>query len=222
MAAAAERPEAHEAHGHEHRVRLRHAGKRYSRFVGLMKIVLPSVAAVLVALVVAWPQFQDVREGFRIEIAKLQMPFSGGQHLANARFTGVDKRNRPYTVTADSAVQTDERPGVVDLAHPKADITLSNGAWVAASASQGTYTKRDELLRLNGQVDLFHDTGFEMHTPSALVDLKNGTAAGDQPVQGHGPSGALNSAGFRIYDGGKRILFTGKARLILRPDANRG
>ncbi len=216
---AEDRPEpAHQ----EHSLRLRHGGKRYSRFVGLMRIVLPSVAAVLVALVVAWPQFHGVREGFRIEIARLKLPFSGGQHLSNARFTGVDRRNRPYTVTADTAAQTDERPGVVDLAHPKADITLSDGAWVAASANQGTYTKTDEVLQLDGQVDLFHDTGFEMHTLSATVDLKNGTAAGDQPVHGHGPTGALDAAGFRILDGGKRILFTGKAKLVLVPGANRG
>ncbi len=77
--------------------------------------------------------------------------------------------------------------------------------------------KDNEVLHLDGEVDLFHDTGFEMHTPSATVDLKNGTAAGDQPVRGHGPTGALNAAGFRILDGGKRILFTGKARLVLSP-----
>ncbi len=207
---------------HEHHLRLRHGGKRYSRFVGLMKVVLPSVAAVLVVLVVAWPQFQGVREGFRIEIAKLKLPFSGGQHLSNARFTGVDSRNRPFTVTANSAAQAEGQPGIVDLARPKADITLSSGAWVAATAKQGTYLKEDELLHLDGQVDLFHDTGFEMHTASATVDLKNGTAQGDAPVEGHGPSGALNATGFRIYDGGARILFTGKARLVLTPEAGRG
>jgi lipopolysaccharide export system protein LptC len=216
---AVDRPAARQ---HDHSLRLRHAGKRYSRFVWLMKVVLPSIAVVLVVLVVAWPQFRGVREGFRIEIAKLKLPFSGGQHLAHARFTGVDRRNRPFTVTADSAVQAEGQPDVVDLARPKADITLADGAWVAATAAQGTYLKHDEVLRLEGQVDLFHDTGFEMHTPSATVDLKNGTAAGDAPVEGHGPSGALNASGFRIFDGGKRILFTGKARLVLTPEAERG
>jgi lipopolysaccharide export system protein LptC len=206
----------------DHGLRLRHAGKRYSRFVGLMKIVLPSVAAVLVALVVAWPQFQDVRQGFRIEIAKLQLPLAGGQRVANARFTGVDRMNRPFTVTAETAVQAEDKPGIVDLARPKADITLADGAWVAASARQGLYMKQEQVLHLDGEVDLFHDTGFELHTPRAVVDLANGTASGDDPVNGHGPSGTLNATGFRIMDGGKRILFLGKAKLVLHPEAGRG
>ena len=68
---------------------------------------------------------------------------------------------------------------------------------------------------------MFHDGGFELHSPSALIDLKAGRATGDERVEGHGPSGAIDADGFRVLDGGARILFGGHARLTLRPDAPR-
>ena len=38
-------------------------------------------------------------------------------------------------------------------------------------------------------------------------------------MEGQGPFGYLKAEGFRITDKGGRILFTGKARLELRPEA---
>ena len=199
------------------RARPPRAGSRYSRFVGLMKIVLPLIAAVLVAAIVVWPHFNQVREGFRIEVARFTLPSAGTQHMSRARFTGTDAKNRPYTVTAETAAQEENRPDTIRLDRPSADITLSDGAWVAASAEQGTLARGEQVLKLAGGVDLFHDQGFELHSPTATIDLRTGAAAGDDPVQGQGPSGSLNAEGFRLSEGGGRILFTGKARLVLLP-----
>jgi lipopolysaccharide export system protein LptC len=194
------------------------AGEGYSRFVTMMKITLPLIAAVLVGLVVVWPQFRDVREGFVIEITKLKNSIGGGQEVANARFTGTDQRGRPYTVIADSAAQVDGHPDLIGLEHPKADVTMQGGAWVASSAESGRFRRDDQILDLVGGVNLFHDQGFEMHSPSARLDLKRGTAEGDEKVDGHGPTGTISAEGFRVLDNGARVFFTGPARLVLRPD----
>ncbi len=44
---------------------------RYSIFVGFMKVLLPALAAALVLLVVAWPQFNIDDRGFRLSVSKL-------------------------------------------------------------------------------------------------------------------------------------------------------
>ena len=194
------------------------AGEGYSRFVTMMKITLPLIAAVLVGLVVIWPQFRDVREGFRIEIARLTHSL-GGQEVSNARFTGTDARGRPYTVIADSAAQIEGEPDLIGLEHPKADVTMQGGAWVASSAETGRFRRSDQILDLVGGVSLFHDQGFEIHSPSARLDLKSGTAEGDEKVDGHGPTGTISAQGFRVLDSGARVFFTGPARLVLRPDS---
>ena len=81
------------------------AGARYSRFVALMKVVLPLIALVLVAMVAIWPQLKEAGEGFRIEISRMGLGAAGGHSMLNARYAGVDEEGRPFTITAATAEQ---------------------------------------------------------------------------------------------------------------------
>ena len=109
------------------------------------------------------------------------------------------------------------------LDRPKADITLGDGSWVALTAKDGLYRREDRVLRLRGGVSLFHDSGTEFITETALVDLAGHAAEGDERVRGHGPFGLLESEGFRILERGDRIVFTGKSTLTLfRSDRRTG
>ena len=44
---------------------------------------------------------------------------------------------------------------------------------------------------------------------------------GDEPVRGQGPFGTLEAEGFRILDRGKRLVLSGKSRLVLYPVARK-
>ena len=138
--------------------------------------------------------------------------------MLNARFDGLDEKNRPYTVTADMATQSDSDEDLIELELPKADITLEDGAWLALTARSGKYRQKSQILDLIGSVSLFHDQGFELRTEAARVDLARGVAEGNQPVQGQGSTGFIEAQGFRVLDRGARIIFTGKARLIVNPE----
>ena len=197
------------------RLSLTRAGGSYSRFANSMRITLPLVAVAIVALVIAWPQLTEKPQKFSLSVSNVTTTESGVQQIINARFTGTDSQNRPYSVTADTASQAKNTPDVVDLAFPKADITLRTGAWLALSADTGTFDRNKQVLRLKGAVNLFHDQGYELRTSAADIFMKQGTASGNKPVSGQGPIGTVHSTGFRILDGGKRVLFTGKSRLVL-------
>jgi lipopolysaccharide export system protein LptC len=82
-------------------------------------------------------------------------------------------------------------------------------------AKQGAYHRDLETLQLAGGVDLVHDQGYEIRTPSANVDLTTKTAEGNEPVAAKGPFGELSSQGFRVTERGAIIEFTGKSRLVL-------
>ena len=110
----------------------------------------------------------------------------------------------------------------MDLEFPKADLTLQGGAWLALAAETGVFLKSSQTLDLAGKVNLFHDRGYEIRTERARIDLKQGTASGDVAVTGQGPFGTLQSEGFQLLNQGRRILFTGKARLVLFPGGARG
>jgi hypothetical protein len=46
--------------------------------------------------------------------------------------------------------------------------------------------------------------------------VAHNSAEGGDPVEGHGPSGDIKSQGFRIYDKGDEIIFTGASDLVLK------
>ena len=192
---------------------------RYSRFVTLMKYALPVVAGSVLLLVVVWPEFKPKPERFAVGISDLKVNVEGGQRVVNARFTGVDSENRPFSVTADAVVQ-DADDGV-KLTQPKADVTLAGDSWVAIAAPQGTFWRKPRVLNLVGGVDLFHDDGYEFQTEEARIDFRIGAASGDTPVKGHGPFGTVDAEGFRIVESGKRIIFNGKSRLVIFPTATK-
>ncbi len=183
-----------------------------------MKIVLPALAVVLILLVVIWPQV-SLKEGrLRISLSDITLEETDRLIMLNARFEGVDDKNQPYTLTADQARQSTGVSDLVELELPKGDLLQKSGSWLALTARQGLYNRFAELLDLSGDVSLFHDRGFELHTESAQVDLKGGTAYGYEPVQGQGPNGTIASEGFRLLDRGEIIVFTGASRLVIYMD----
>lgn len=191
---------------------------KYRIFAACLKIVLPVLAVGLILIVVIWPQF-SLKEGpFRIRMSDITLEQSGRLTMLNARFEGVDDKNQPYTLTADEARQSTVAGDLVELELPKGDLLQEGGAWLALTAREGLYNRFAELLDLAGDVSLFHDRGFELHTESAQIDLKGGTAYGYVPVQGHGPNGTITSKGFRLLDRGEIIVFTGESRLVIYLD----
>lgn len=189
--------------------------RRYSRFVGFLKILLPAVAAVLLGLIVAWPRLTGTEDRFHIGFADIGPDAVESLSMVNARYFGVDERNRPFTVTAD--VATEESPsGIILLEAPKADFTTKEGANIYVEARQGFYHQKEQLLDLVGEVNLYHDNGYELHTEEAQIDLAHSTARGEAPVTGQGPQGDLNGEGFEIKEGGKQVIVTGRSSLMLQ------
>jgi lipopolysaccharide export system protein LptC len=186
-----------------------------SRFVGTMKYILPGLAMLLLVVVVAWPEFASDDDRFRVPEAVGPIGTSRPQVL-NARVLGVDSQSRPFQITADtSALKNEEGREYYFLEQPKADIVLEDGSWVALTAVDGEYEEETKFLYLVGDVNVFHDAGHEFRTPTARFNLEDRSASGDEAVEGQGPLGTLQSEGFRIFDGGDRVLFTGKSEMFV-------
>lgn len=189
--------------------------RRYSRFVRLMKLILPSVAVVVLGLVMAWPNILSQAERLSVGLTRLDPGDANPRSLINPRYHGVDTDDQPYTLVAAAAVERADDPGRVDLEQPQGDIQLNEGRWLAVRGNQGVYSRDDRTLDLSGDVMLYRDDGFEFHTQAAHVDLGQTRAHGSEPVQGAGPGATIESVGFRLLDGGRVVVFTGEAHLIL-------
>lgn len=196
-------------------VNIRQSVETYSRFVSTMKILLPSVAVVLLVLVVVLPQLRNEPEQFTAEIERIEGEGGSSLSLVNARYFGTDESGQPFSVTAKSVRESNTGDAVIDLTAPQADISLNDGTWLTVGAETGSYQREAQVLDLMGAVNLFQDQGYELHTDAVTIMLEEGRARSSTPVSSQGPFGQLESQGFLLQDKGKTVLFTGPARLVL-------
>jgi lipopolysaccharide export system protein LptC len=191
--------------------------RSHSRFVQRSKWILPSLAVSLLLLVATWPQLKSAIDHLHFVLPRIDISDARNLRMVDPRYTGIDRDNRPYVLTASSATQASGSDDLVSLATPKADMTTNSGNWLEVTSYTGTYQPQPQLLDLYGDVELYQDRGNEFHTDSAQIDIAAGTAKSEQPVNGQGPFGHVTAEGFTMLDRGAVIQFTGKSYLTLLP-----
>ena len=189
----------------------RHLARRHVA-ITLTKLLLPALALVLLASIALWPEFDRAKEQALQAFRRISSEIEGAQ-LIDARYHGIDDKGRPYTLTAATAQQVG--PERYNLTTPKGDITLQDGTWLMLQAKQGVFIQHSNQLDLSHDVTLYRDDGTTLVTASASIDLKNGAAAGAEPVHAEGPFGTLDAQGFTLVDKGATIQFAGPAHLVL-------
>jgi lipopolysaccharide export system protein LptC len=189
---------------------------RYSRRVTLLKRLLPIIGVALLALVAIWPRLVPLLESVRFGFPVIDLREAHELRMLNPRYAGVDRFNRPYVVTSAIGRQAPNRDDLMSLERPRAEMTMHNGALVVVTAATAMYQSQAQLLDLFGDVNLVHENGTRFVTNAAHVDVAADTAAGNDPVTGHGPSGDITAQGFRVVDRGNTIVFTGKSNLLLK------
>lgn len=186
----------------------------YSLFVGFMKLALPAIGIGLLLLIVIWPQF--MQEG-RLAIESLEVTEQDltSRKMLNPRYESYDSDERPFNITADLAEQDPQRNALINLTAPKARLQMDSGKWVSVDAPKGTYNEKNEIIRLDGGVNLLHDDGMTIDTQKAMVDVKNGVAESNTATTGVSDKGTLEGEGFRIVDEGRVIILKGKSKVVL-------
>lgn len=187
---------------------------RRSRFVGAMRIALPLLALVLIALLIAWPQVYRRNDGFRLAFSTIEVE-DGALTMTKARYRGTDHKDQPFLVSADTATQDPSDPKRITLDRISADMTMRDGTWLALNANAGDYHQGEQVLTLQGDISVFTDRGYELHGISARVDLAAGTLASDDKVWGQGPFGLLRSNGMRVDGNGNRVRFINGVQVTL-------
>jgi len=176
------------------------------------KFILPMIGLALLATIALWPELDRANNAARIALRQLAGEVDGGQ-VIDAHYHGVDDQGRPYTLTAATATQ--DGPAKFNLTQPYGDMSLQNGTWVSMKSQIGVFIEHTNLLDMWKDVVLYRDDGTTLYTQSMSMDLKNGAAAGSQPVHAEGPFGTLDAQGFALVDKGAVIQFTGPSRLVL-------
>lgn len=186
---------------------------RRRAIVWLTKWSLPLFAIALLGSIAVWPEISRVKEQGRVAFRRAFSIDPESGRMAEPRYRGVDERNRPYTVTADSALQTSAER--VALTEPKGDLITESGTWLMGQSKEGVFIQRQSLLDLSNDVVLYREDGTTLRTDTAAVDMKAGAAASNDKTHAEGPFGVLDAQGFALTEKGAVIQFNGPAHLVL-------
>ena len=95
--------------------------RTYSRFVTMMKVLLPVIALVLITLVVVWPYLKIDDTRFNIGFKAMKVGSVEDPAMINPRFQGADKDRQTFSITADIAKNLLKGGKSVELEMPKAE-----------------------------------------------------------------------------------------------------
>lgn len=196
----------------------RRFASRYSRFVDLMKFLLPATALVLIGLVVLWPQLMG---GYGSLIMPMLMRDVAGvgdsmvMHLP--RYSGRTERAEPYEVVAEAATVDPVQPNRILLDQLSANLERSNASRLHLRADSGVYYRAIEKLNLTGDIELTTSDGYRFLTDSAQVSFARGRVIGEEAIEGSGPAGTLAADRFEIRKGGDILRFEGRVRVTVQP-----
>jgi lipopolysaccharide export system protein LptC len=188
------------------------------QMVGILRLVLPTIAVLLVGLVVAWPQLMGHGAGL---IAPMFAPdaIDGADvtRMHDPRYVGQTKDAEPFELTAASAYLDPSRPDRVHLDQLAADIDARGPRDFRVMASSGIYDRDRDRLDLNGGIELTTSDGYVFETPSATLNLDRGRVVGQEPIAGSGPSGTLSADRFEFEEGGQILHFKGRVKVTVQP-----
>jgi lipopolysaccharide export system protein LptC len=192
----------------------------YSRFVDLMRWLLPVAALVLIAVLIGWPDRDNGDGNLTLSFVNLGRQ-DESLRMISPRYVGTDSHGQPFVITADAATQDETDQELITLDAVEADVTLEDGRWIVLQSPTGLYNRREETLYLNDWVDIYSDDGHQFNARNVTLDLANSLASSIQPVHGQGPMGLLDAHGFKILDGGKRTRFEGGVKLTIKPKTSK-
>ncbi|MGC9954330.1 MAG: LPS export ABC transporter periplasmic protein LptC [Rhizomicrobium sp.] len=189
---------------------------RYTRFVGFMKRALPIAAAAILASVIAYSVAPRRQE--RVSLTYQRMgTLRNDLAMIKPRLTGTDANGNPFVITADAAIQDAKNKHRATLEKVDADLQLDGQHWLNASAETGFFDMDAGTLKLGGGIALYTDSGYELHTQSADVDLKKNIFSGENAVIGHGPLGSLRADRFQIDRLKKHMNLSGHVHMVMVP-----
>lgn len=189
--------------------------RHYTRFVIISRWALWGLIGIMVLAIIWVASSNTGGDGGRLVFSNV----TKNEHMQNVmeqpRYQGMDQHNQPFTVIADRAIQKDK--DTVELQNIRAEMSQNNGDWLALNSGKGELNLQTKKIKLEQQVNMFYDGGYEFRTSEAHVDIDKGRAQGDTHIEGQGPAGTLEADSFIIEDRGKVIKFNGSVRMKLYP-----
>jgi lipopolysaccharide export system protein LptC len=193
------------------------AASRHSRRVRLFKLGLPLAALFAAGFFIAATILADSKlPSPSVESVSMT---DGRIVMAKPKMEGFDAERRPYTMTAERAIQLSAASSVVELEKIAADIPFGKAATAKLTADGGVFDNASNKLDLKDNIRLVSSDGMRAVLTKASINLSTNEMTSDAPVDIVTDGSHITADRMRIEKNGKIFVFESRVRLKI--DANK-
>jgi lipopolysaccharide export system protein LptC len=191
-------------------------GGRHDRLIRAMRVVLPSIIGLLVAIL-AFSPFTGQQE-LSFVLNKDEVNLSRERlRVVEALYRGEDSKGRPFSLRAGSAVQKTSAQPVLDMTSLSGRISLQDGP-ASIIAQHGSYDLGKETMRVTGPLAV-ESPGYDMVASNVELSLKDRTMQSFGPVSGRTKVGTFHAGRLRADLDTRIIRLDGGVRLRIEQNA---
>lgn len=183
-----------------------------------LMVMVWACAAFVVGLIVTFLIYSGVFEQAPEKPVADAKEVSETATVGDLKFTGFDRKNQAYSITADAAEQDDEQPNIIYLDQVRAEMKLrKSGDLIEVTADRGIYDTEAETVRLETNIKLNSTSGYTAELSTADIGLKEGSVRSDDPVVVSTERGTIWANALEMWDKGKRVVFKKRIRVLFQP-----
>ncbi len=192
---------------------------KHSRFVKMAKLALPSIAAVLIGLLLLFPSLRQDARDFKLDITRPKQGELEKLHVENTVFYVTDKDNKVNNFVASNIDETAPGSKLIKLTKPEGILPLDQDRWLSIKAPVGFFNQTTNLLELEEHVEMFYSEGMNVITSSAFFDFNNSKGYGNKPIKGQGFLGDLEAEGFEFSTKEDILIFKGHNDITIKEES---
>ncbi len=191
-------------------------GGRHDRLIRAMRVVLPSIIGLLVAIL-AFSPFTGKQE-LSFVLNKDEVNLSRERlRVVEALYRGEDSKGRPFSLRAGSAVQKTSAQPILDMTSLSGRISLQDGP-ASIIAQRGSYDLGKETMRVTGPLAV-ESPGYDMVASNVELSLKDRTMQSFGPVSGRTKVGTFHAGRLRADLDTRIVRLDGGVRLRIDQNA---
>jgi lipopolysaccharide export system protein LptC len=191
-------------------------GGRHDRLIRAMRVVLPSIIGLLVAIL-AFSPFTGQQE-LSFVLNKDEVNLSRERlRVVEALYRGEDSKGRPFSLRAGSAVQKTSAQPILDMTSLSGRISLQDGP-ASIIAQRGSYDLGKETMRVTGPLAV-ESPGYDMVVSNVELSLKDRTMQSFGPVSGRTKVGTFHAGRLRADLDTRIVRLDGGVRLRIEQNA---
>lgn len=189
-----------------------------ARLIKIIEIAFPSIAAILLGLLIITPSFKETADCIKFDITRPQKGELEKLHIESSELFITDKNNQVNNFTADNLDETAPGSKLIKLTNPKGEMPDTDNQMYHLESPVGYYDQNKNTLRLEQTVKLRHTDGLNATTEALVYDFKKNYGQSDTKTFAESDLGTLNSQGFRFDKNKNLMIFTGKTHIVIKEE----